>query len=78
MAASSIPQRYDQEMTPEEFAAGADGTMAPAIERLVVLAFAAVAADNVEALVGWYFDMMREVAIGAVREMLEERRQRPS
>ena len=65
-------------MTPTEFAAEADGTMTPAIERLVVLAFAAVPADNVEALVGWYFDMMREVAIGAVREMLEERRQRPS
>lgn len=59
-------------MTPEEFATQADAVVSPAMERLLVLAFATVPYEAVEQLVDWYLDLVREYTLRAVRSVIEE------
>lgn len=58
-------------MTSEEFATQADAAVSPAMERLVLFAFATVPQDRVEHLVDWYLGLVREYTLGAVRSIVE-------
>jgi predicted phosphohydrolase len=61
-------------VTAEEFSAEADKVISPAIERLVQMAFETVPRENVEMLVRYYRDMVKEYATGAVRSIISDRR----